>query len=486
MSIKAKAVRGAFWSAIQGWGSQIGSLIVFLVLTRLLAPEDFGLVALANVFMAFMQIFLDGGFAQALIQRQELEKEHLDTAFWTNLCIGILLSAIGIAAASSVAEFFSEPKLTPVLQGFSILFTITSFRGVQQAFLERQFAYKAIAARSLIGTFIGGLVGIVVALKGFGVWSLVIQQLIAELVGTIVLWGVSEWRPQWQFSTKHFQHLFGFGINVLAFNFLGFINNRADDLLIGYFLGSVALGYYAIAYRVLTIMTQLLVNSTSQVALPAFSRLQTEPDRFRNAFYRVTQMTSAIAFPIFLGIFTVAPEIVKVLFGEQWLPSVPVLQVLAFVGLLRSVTYFKGSVFMALGKPSWKLWLGLLSAGLNLIGFFIAVRWGIVAVAWAYLARACIVFPISQQAISRLIHIPLLGYLRQFVTPLLSSLAMVVAILGIKQIFGSFFNSLILLSISAIVGAIVYGLSIYCFDRIFWQKLKELVGLVLSISKPQN
>jgi O-antigen/teichoic acid export membrane protein len=483
MNIKAKTIRGIFWSAIQGWGSQIVSLIVFSVLTRLLEPKDFGLVALASVYMAFLQIFIDGSFTQALIQRQELEKEHLNTAFWTNLVIGILLSAIGVMSASSAAEIFAEPKLAPVLQGFSIVFTIASLRGVQQALLERQFAYKAIAVRFLMGTFIGGAIAIVCALRGFGVWSLVIQQLVAELVGVVVLWKASEWRPQWEFSRQHFQDLFGFGINILALNFLGFINNRSDDLLIGYFLGSVALGYYAIAYRILTIMTQLLVNSTNQVALPTFSRLQTEPDRFRHAYYRLTQTTSAIAFPIFFGIFAVAPEIVEVVFGDRWLPSIPVLQVLAFVGLFRSVTYFKGSVFMALGKPSWKLWLNLLSAGLNLIGFFLAVRWGIVAVACAYLARACIVFPIGQKAIGNLIRIPFLEYLRQFITPFLSSLGMTVAILGVKQILGVFLNSFILLVLCTIVGIFVYGLNIYYFDRIFWQKLKELLGSMLSASK---
>jgi PST family polysaccharide transporter len=388
-----------------------------------------------------------------------------------------------MASAGTVAVMFSEPKLAPIIQVLSILFAIASLRGVQQALLEQQFAYKAIAARSLIGTFIGGAIAIIFALRGFGVWSLVVQQLVAEFVGVAVLWRASEWRPQWQFSRQHFRHLFGFSINILALNFLGFINNRSDDLLIGYFLGSIALGYYAIAYRILTIMTQLLVDSTSQVALPAFSQLQAEPDRFRNAYYRVTQTTSAIAFPIFFGVFAVAPEIIEVLFGKQWLPSVPVLQVLAFVGLLRSVTYFKGSVFMALGKPSWKLWLNLLSAALNLIGFFIAVRWGIVAVACAYLARACIVFPIGQLVISRSIDIPFLGYLRQFVTPFLSSLVMTGVILGIKQILGNFLSLLISIALYTIVGAFVYGLNIYCFDRSFWQKIKEFLRLLLPASK---
>ncbi|NJP10991.1 MAG: lipopolysaccharide biosynthesis protein [Leptolyngbyaceae cyanobacterium RU_5_1] len=483
MSIKGKTVRGVIWSAIQNWGSQVGSLIVFFFLARLLEPEAFGLIALANVFLAFMQVFLEQGFAQALIQRREVEPEHLDTAFWTSLVIGISLTIVGVTTASSVAGWFRQPQLAPILQWLSLLFLLSSLSSVQQAILGRAFAFKAIATRSLIGTFVGGVCGIILALRGFGIWSLVGQQLLQEFMGVLVLWRASHWRPGFKFSAKHFNDLFGFGVNILGFNFLGFLNNRADDFLIGYFLGSTALGFYSVAYRVLTVMTQLLVHTSNQVALPAFSRLQEDSERFRKAFYSATQLTSLIAFPIFLGVMLLAHELVISLFGKQWLPSVPVLQILSCVGILRSVTYFKGSIFMALGKPSWRLWLGVLSAGLNVIGFVIAVRWGIVAVAWAYLIRACIVFPIGQWAVSKLIQTPLLTYLRQFTAPLFCSLLMAIAILGTKQLLGSFFMPQILLIICGGIGAIAYILAIrYLAPGL----LQQLLDLARSASDQSN
>jgi PST family polysaccharide transporter len=180
MNIKQKAIQGVVWSVIQNWGSQAGSLIVFLILARLLTPEAFGLVALANVFLAFMQIFLEQGFTQALIQRQELEPEHLDTAFWTNFFSGILLTIIGFAFASSVANIFNQPKLIPILQCFSGLFVINSLSHVHQAILSRELAFKIMAVRTLIGILIGGIVGVVMAVSGFGVWSLVSQQVVFE------------------------------------------------------------------------------------------------------------------------------------------------------------------------------------------------------------------------------------------------------------------------------------------------------------------
>ena len=424
MSLQQKATKGAMWAAIQNWGSQFGALIVFLVLARLLTPEDFGLVALANVFLAFVQVFLNQGFPQALIQREDLDPEHIDTAFWTNIAVGVVLASVGIIAAPWVAAAFNRTALTSVLRWFSLLLIVSSLVDVQEALLERAFAYQYLAMRSLIGLVISGIVGIALALLGAGIWSLVAQQIIYETVGMLVLWRASDWRPRLRFSSAHFQDLFKFGRNILAFNVLGFINSRSDDLLIGYFLGPTALGFYSLAYRILSVMTQVLIETSKRVALPTFSRLQHDLPKMRSAFYKVARITSLIAFPFFLGTAVLAPKIVPFIFGEQWMASVPVLQGLALVGIFRSLSKFKGAVFLAVGQPEWKVKLGLLSSSLNFIGFAIAVRWGIVAVSVAYLIRAFILFPNVQLILSRLIKVSIFKYLRQAIAPLAASLVM--------------------------------------------------------------
>lgn len=483
MSIKQKAIKAVIWSAIQNWGSQAGSLIVFVILARLLTPEAFGIVALANVFLAFMNIFLDQGFAKALIQRQDLEPEHLDTAFWTHVSSGIVLTGLSFMTAGLVADLFEQPELIPILQCFSFLFFINSLSHVQKAILMREFAFQTMATRALLGIFIGGVVGIVMALWGFGVWSLVTQQFLYESVEVFVLWGASDWRPRFKFSLKHFKDLFSFGINIVILQFLNFFNKRSDNLLIGYFLGEVALGYYAIAYRVFKVMTQLLVFTTKQVALPTFSRLQTEPERFRKAFYKATKFTSLVAFPTFLGMTILAPELVFVLFGKKWIPAVPVMQVLAFAGIINSISLFKGSVFMAMGKPSWKLKIGLLHTALNLVGFLVAVRWGIVAVALAYVISSYIIFPISQWAISNLIQTPLIIYLKQFMTPLISSFFMVIFMVIAKKNLIDLMNYHILLGICIFIGIITYGLTIRIVDPELFQELLDIARGLSLLSK---
>lgn len=458
MSIGKKTVIGFFWSVIEGWGSQAISLIVFFLLARLLSPEAFGLVAMANVFLAFMNVFLDQGFAQALIQRQKLDPEHLDTAFWTNLAIGIILAGLGITGAEIVARWFNQPQLVPILRCLCTLFVITSLSNIHKALLEREFAFKAIARRTLLGLVCGGITGILMALSGFGVWSLVAYQIVNEFMGTLVLWHASSWKPRLVFSKVHFDQLFSFGISLLALQFVNFFNNRGNDFLIGAFLGAEALGYYAIALSIMKAVQQLLMKPANQVALPTFSRLQEDLGKFRNVFYKATQLTGLISFPIFLGLFLLTPELIVILFGEQWRPAIAITQVLCFSGLIQAISSFKGQILVAMGKPEWRLWQSLLSIILSLIGFAIAFQWGIVAIAAAYTIRRYIVFPIGQWAIYLLIHISWRVYLLQFLLPIAASSVMLISMYLTKSIVTSITSSNIAIILScSLVGFIVYS-----------------------------
>ncbi len=478
--MRAKVVQSVVWSAIQSWGSYAASLVIFFLLARLLKPSDFGVFALANAISTLLQILLNQGFAQAVIQRETLENEHLDVAFWTNMGIGLGLTLVTWVSASSVGAVLGQPMVGEMLQVLAVVFPIVALAKIQQAVLERQFNFKAIAIRALLATVLGGSTGIISALYGLGSWSLLIQLIVYEAVATATLWFASSWRPRFQFSQRHFQDLSSFGVNVLGANFLGYLNNHADDLLIGSFLGQQALGYYTIAYRILTVMTNLLVVTGQQVALPAFSKLKHDPEQFRQAFYRATQLTSLMAFPSFAGAAILAPQLIVVLFGESWIPSIPVLQVLAFVGAARSITYFKGSVFLALGQPVWKLRMTLLGTVLNLTGFMIAVRWGIVAVSLAHLVRAVILFPIGQWIVTRLIQTPLGTYLQQFRTPLASSGLMALTVATVRSGLGTEVALPVVVIGCVGAGVVSYGAAIWILDRPLFRELWELAQQVGS------
>ena len=480
MNLKQKAIKGVFWSATQSWGSQAISFLVFALLARLLAPETFGLIALAGVFLAFIEVFLDQGFSTAIIQRQKLEPEHLDTAFWTNLAIGILMTGASISAADLIADFYRQPELAPIIRWLSISFVLRALSAVQEAIFTRNLDFKTLAIRSLIAVIAGGIVGVSMAFMGFGVWSLVGQRLSSSIVQITVLWWASDWRPKFRFSEKHFLELFSFGISVIGINLLEFFNRRSDDFLIGYFLGTVALGYYSIAYRVLLVMIQLLNSVTSRVALPSFSELQQEPKKMRNAFYKVTQLTSLISFPAFMGVAVLSPEIVKCLFGEQWLASVPVMQILAFVGLLHSVYYFHSTVIISMGKPLWKLKLNFISSVINILVFTLVVHWGIVAVAAAYTIRGYLFAPFYDLLVYKLIRVNLSKYFNHYLSSLLGTLAMVFSIFMAKYILQNLFSLPILLSIFILVGIGVYALTILFLEPILIKQTLDSVMLTVT------
>ncbi len=482
MDLKQQAIKGVVWSAIQRGGSQSVSFIIFFWLARLLTPVEFGLVALANVFLAFMQIFLGEGFAKAIIQRKEVEPAHLDTVFWLNLFISLVLFGLTLVAAEQIAVVFQEPDLAPILRGFSVLFVITSFSTVQRAVLKREFNFKAIAMRSLWGTSLSGVVGIAMAITGFGVWSLVCQQIIYELIAAMTLWHFSDWRPGFTFSVRHLRDLWNFGITTLGFNALTFFHTRADDLLIGYFLGAAALGLYSLAYRVFTMLSMLLIKTINQVALPIFSRLQDDIEKLTDSFHLMTKLTSLISFPVFTGVALLAHELILLLFGEAWLPAVPVLQLFAIVGTMRAVTFFKSSIFMALNKPAWRLYFGLCDTALNLVGFIIAFRWGIVAVAFAYAVRFYVMFPVGQWLVGILLQTSLADYFQQLVTPLLGTLAMTAAILAVKTALGSGFSPLIILVLCSSCGGAAYLATLFMIEPQIFSQVREFSRLALKRS----
>ena len=253
---------------------------------------------------------------------------------------------------------------------------------------------------------------------------------------------------------------------------------RSDDLLIGYFLGPVALGYYTIGYRVFRLMIELLTGVTAAVAFPSFSRLQKEPEQMRRGFYTATRLTSFIAFPAFLGIAILAPEMVVILYGTQWTPSIPVMQVLAFIGILTSVSYFNGIVLKAVGKVSWLLGFSLLNAIANVIVFVLVVRWGIVAVAAAFVIRAYVLSPIPLWALRKLIQIDIGTYLQQYVIPLIGSLVMIALVLGLKYILGQP-DSFWLLCVYTLAGGLTYLLVVQLTAPLLSHQVLGLVRLAL-------
>jgi PST family polysaccharide transporter len=319
------------------------------------------------------------------------------------------------------------------------------------------------------------------------VWSLVAKALVGGVVSVITLWQVSDWRPSFHISLKHFKELFSFGSNIVGGNLVDFLSTNADNFLIGYSLGTVALGYYSLAYNLLITLTDLLVTVPNIVSFPIFSRIQNDLDRLKSAFYEVTQLQSLLAFPVFLGLFAVAPEAVRVLYSEKWIASTPVLQLLMLTGITRSATYFYSSIFRASGKPSWRFGIYTLTAVLNVVGFLIVVRLGIVAVALSYVVVSYALMPLFFYLIQKIVPVTLRSHLSQYAPAFFSSLFMIAVVLGLKHFLGGNIPTSIRLAILVIAGGGTYLLGIRLIRPGLYAKMLELVKLAIpKIRARQN
>jgi PST family polysaccharide transporter len=478
LSLKQLAIKGTIWSGISQWANKFLSLVTFTILARLLHPDSFGLIALAGTFLAFLNLFLDQGFSTAIVQRKDLEPEHLDTAFWTNIGISLILTVICVAGAGVTANFFREPSLAPIIRWLSLSLIIISFNSVQSALFSKKLDFKLLAISSLISSFSGAIVGISMAFTGFGVWSLVGQQLSGGIVSSFVLWIASDWRPRFRFSRKHLDDLFAFGINIVGINILGFLVTRGDNLLIGYFLGATALGYYDLAYRLLLVVTSLFVGIISSTALPIFSSIQDDLPRLRKVLYEFVELTNTVAFPIFLGMSVLAPELVIVIFGEQWKASIPVMQILNIIGILYAGFYFNAPLMMAVGKPEWKLRLDIFKTVCYVTAFFIAVRWGIVAVAASYVITAYIIAFVTIWFLKKLVDINVKVYLSKYLTPLVGSLIMIFSIALIRDLLikSLTFSYTISLVFGIVVGTVIYPLSIWVIKPELGKKIIAIIN----------
>jgi len=475
--LQRKVARGLTWTLIDTWGSQLLALVVFILLARLLTPADFGIVALAAVFVAFAQLIVDQGLGDALIQRGSLTRRQIDTAFWVSVLTGLLLTLGSIALAGPIAGLLGEPSLEPIIQVLSLTFVAVALNSIQMALLRREMKFRSLAVRKLLAVGIGGAVGIAMAITNPSPWALVGQQLAAAAVSVVALWTVSPWRPGFHFSRADFGQLFAFGVNVMAGDLLNFLSRNVDRLLIGAYLGIVSLGFYSVAYRILDTSQVLLVNAARKLAFPIFSRLQHDRDRMRRAYSRVTRALSVIILPGYIGLALVAQEAIIVIFGAQWAESGPVAAILFLIGPVLTVQLFSGALLNAVGHPEVTFRIRLITAIVNVAGFFIAVAvfQEITAVAAAFVIRGYLLMPLIMWWLRKYAGIPFSAHLGELRSPALATIVMSLAVVAVKLVLTGNVPTVVLLGAEVVTGIVVFLLAIMVIDR---PLLHEVVTLI--------
>lgn len=471
-SLRSRAVRGAGWSGIERIGARLLSAALFAVLARLLDPSDFGLIALAYVLTEVLDLLVTFGLSAALVQREELEDGHLHATFWFGLATGLSLAAILFAFADPVAVALGDARLAWPLRVLSINTVLSGTATTPQAVLLREMRFGALAGRTLTASLAGAIAAIAVALLGGGVWALVVQGVVTAVIRTALMWSMAGYRPRLEVEKRHFRDLAGFGAAISGQQTLSIVDSRLDDFLIGRFLGTTALGYYSVGYRLLIVLTDVFVVSANRVLFPVFSKLQAQPERLERAYRQTVRLTSALGIPAFVGVALVADELVRSVFGDRWLPAVPVVQALAALGVLRAVMLPSIPLLVAMGKHRAVLMVSLVGTVLNVVAFSVAVRFGIVAVAIAYAARAYVMAPAIFVVTRRLAGIrlrPLLGPLSAVIG---SAMAMAAAVLGIRSVLDAA-APLARGAAAVAVGSIVYYGTLRLLDNTTLTLLRE-------------
>jgi O-antigen/teichoic acid export membrane protein len=430
--LRTSATKGFAWSATQSIVSRLVATLVFIILARLVEPRDFGLIALASVFVIFFTVFAKQGFGRAVIQRAEVTDDHLDTAFWLSLGSGVGMTVILVALSPLLSALMDEPQLGDVLRLLSLTFVLQSLATVPEALLARNLNFRSIATRSVLSSVLGGVAGIAAALAGWGVWSLCVQMLVQAAVGAIVVMVAVPWRPHLNISREAASELWTFGSWVTASGLLNFASRRGDDLLIGSVLGSAALGIYAVAYRVLMLMTDVLMRTMDAVAFPVLSALATDPARQQRAYLGAIHRCALISIPAFAGLGIASRPIVLALFGPEWIEAIPIMRILCGVGALQSILYFNDTLMLANGKPRLATRWQALNALFNVAAFFASVHFGIVAVSAAFLCSIALSSPISFMLVRRMLPDMTLRHVgKQVASAFLGSLVMSIVVVSV-------------------------------------------------------
>jgi O-antigen/teichoic acid export membrane protein len=416
--IKRQVASGLVWVALAQVMNRGLAYLTTLILAKLLAPSMFGLMGMAMLAINALALFQDIGFESALIYRRKNVQEASHTAFYTVIISSVAIFLIIVAAAPLIAGFFQEPDLTPLLRVLALTVVISSFGRVPYVLLSREMDFRRRIFPELSAGMIASAAAIVLAFRGYGVWSLVWRELIRDVLATVLVWFVSAYRPAWRYSRNAARDLFNYGKHIMASQGLIFLITNVDNAIVGRYLGSEALGFYQFAYSTANQPATQMTSIISQVMFPAFSKMaDADPGQakiLRERYYlTIVRYVTWITTPIAVAMILFAPAFINGLYGDVWAPAIVPLQLLAVYGYLRSIAANMGSVFRAMGKPQWLTSIALWRL-LTMIVLLIPVslRWGINGVSWLSVIVAVVDFCISATLLNRLISAPWQAYAR--------------------------------------------------------------------------
>lgn len=377
MSIKQKTISGLLWSFIDGFASQGVQLIVGIILARILSPREFGLIGMLTIFIAISQSFIDSGFSNALIRKNNCTQNDYSTIFYFNILISVIFYFLLFIFAETISLFFNEPQLKSLIQVLGIGLLFNSLVIVQRTILTKELNFKLQTRISIVSSLGSGIIAIILAYKGFGVWSLVALTISRFGFSAFFLWFWTTWKPVWIFSKNSFNELFSFGSKLLVSGLIDTIYRNIYNLIIGKYFSAIELGYYTQADQFQSLPSQNLNGVISKVSFPVLSSIQNDKIRLKAAYQKLIKSTMIFSFVLMIGLAAVAKPMVLTLIGEKWLPMVIYLQMLCFVGMFYPLHALNLNMLQVLGRSDLFLRLEVIKKLIAIPTIIIGVFFGI-------------------------------------------------------------------------------------------------------------
>lgn len=411
-----------FWRFAERCGAQLVTFIVSVVLARILAPEDYGQIALITVFTTIMQVFVDSGLGTALIQKKDADDLDFSSVFYLNLIVCLALYAVMFMVAPVIANFYMDSSLTPIIRVISLTIVISGIKGIQQSYVSRNMMFKRFFYSTLGGTFFSAFLGIGLAYAGFGVWSIVAQQLSNTTIDTLILWVTVKWRPKKMFSWERLRGLLSFGWKMLASSLLNTIYNNIRSLVIGKMYSSSDLAFYDQGKKFPNVIVTNINTSIDSVLLPTMSNVQDDSARVKAMTRRAIKTSTYVMAPLMMGLAFCAEPVVKLVLTDKWLPCVPFLRIFCITYLFYPIHTANLNAIQAKGRSDLFLKLEIAKKVVGMALLVSTMWFGVMAMAYSLLISSVFSQIINSWPNRKLLNY---GYLEQL-KDILPSIALAV------------------------------------------------------------
>ncbi len=382
-SLSQKAVNGVSWSFIDNISNQGITFLIGLILARLLTPQEYGLIGIITIFISISNSIVDSGFSSALVRKNNATDEDYNTVFISNLIVSVILAITIYILSPSIAIFFGQPHLNELMKVMSSIIVINAFAIIQRTLLIKRIDFKTQTKVSLISSISSGIVGIFMALKGLGAWSLVGQQVSRQSLNSIFLWIYAQWKPSLQFSILSFKELFNFGWKLLLSSLIDTLWKEGFQVVIGKCYSPATLGQYTRASQFSSICSTNITSIIQRVSYPVLSTIQDDKIKLKYGYKKIIKITMLISFTLMLGMAGAAKSMIQILIGNQWLPAVPFLQIICFSMMLYPLHALNLNMLQVQGRSDLFLKLEIIKKCIGIIpillGIFINIYWMLIS-----------------------------------------------------------------------------------------------------------